>query len=157
MSDWSIVLGTFLYCVGSAVIPVMHAEAYLITVSSLTSPALSWAIVLAATRTDGGESGDVLGRPGGAKALKRADAPASGSRQGALRRAPRSGKRADLSERVLRPATLLRDRRRRRHAAGASHVAHPLRLPGPVPPLQRGRVCAAAGQELALMSLRAYS
>ncbi len=49
MSDWSIVLGTFLYCVGSAVIPVMHAEAYLITMSSLTTPGLSWAIVLAAT------------------------------------------------------------------------------------------------------------
>src|SRR6267143_3040271 len=49
MSDWSIVLGTFLYCVGSAVIPVMHAEAYLITMSSLTTPGLSWAIILAAT------------------------------------------------------------------------------------------------------------
>ena len=49
MNDWSIILGTFLYCIGSAVIPVMHAEAYLITVSALTSPALSWALVLAAT------------------------------------------------------------------------------------------------------------
>jgi membrane protein YqaA with SNARE-associated domain len=49
MSDWSIILGTFLYCIGSAVIPVMHAEAYLIAASSLTPPALSWAMVIAAT------------------------------------------------------------------------------------------------------------
>ena len=47
--DWSIVLATFVYCIGSAVIPVMHAEAYLITVSALTPPALAWALVLAAT------------------------------------------------------------------------------------------------------------
>jgi membrane protein YqaA with SNARE-associated domain len=56
MSEWSIVLATFLYCVGSAVIPLMHAEAYLITVSALTTPALSWAIVLAAT------AGQMLGK-----------------------------------------------------------------------------------------------
>lgn len=49
MSDWSIVLGTFLYCIGSAIIPVMHAEAYLIAASALTPPALSWGLVLAAT------------------------------------------------------------------------------------------------------------
>jgi membrane protein YqaA with SNARE-associated domain len=56
MREWSIVVVTFLYCVGSAVIPVMHAEAYLITVSALTTPALSWAIVLAAT------AGQMLGK-----------------------------------------------------------------------------------------------
>jgi membrane protein DedA with SNARE-associated domain len=56
MSEWSIVVATFLYCVGSAVIPLMHAEAYLITVSALTTPALSWAIVLAAT------AGQMLGK-----------------------------------------------------------------------------------------------
>jgi membrane protein YqaA with SNARE-associated domain len=49
MSHWPIVLGTFVYCVGSAVIPVLHAEAYLIAVSALTSPALSWTLVVSAT------------------------------------------------------------------------------------------------------------
>ena len=49
MGDWSLIAGTFLFCIGSAVIPVMHAEAYLITVSALTPPALSVALVLAAT------------------------------------------------------------------------------------------------------------
>jgi membrane protein YqaA with SNARE-associated domain len=48
-SDWSLIAGTFLFCIGSAVIPLMHAEAYLITVSALTPPALSVALVLAAT------------------------------------------------------------------------------------------------------------
>jgi membrane protein YqaA with SNARE-associated domain len=38
-----------MYCLGSAVFPLLHAEAYLITVSALTSPALSWALVLAGT------------------------------------------------------------------------------------------------------------
>jgi len=47
--DWLIILGTFVYCIGSAVIPVMHAEAYLITASALTPPALAWAMVIAAT------------------------------------------------------------------------------------------------------------
>jgi membrane protein YqaA with SNARE-associated domain len=49
MSDWSSVVATFLFCVGSAVIPAMHAEAYLITVSALTPPALAWALVFSAT------------------------------------------------------------------------------------------------------------
>ncbi len=38
-----------MYCLTSAVIPLLHAEAYLITVSALTPPALSWALVLAGT------------------------------------------------------------------------------------------------------------
>jgi len=49
MDHWSLIAGTFLYCVGSAVIPVMHAEAYLITVSALSPPAVAWALVVAAT------------------------------------------------------------------------------------------------------------
>lgn len=49
MSDWSVVVATFVYCVGSAVIPLMHAEAYLIAASALTPPTLSWALVFAAT------------------------------------------------------------------------------------------------------------
>jgi membrane protein YqaA with SNARE-associated domain len=56
--DWSIILGTFVYCIGSAVIPVMHAEAYLITVSALAPPALAWAMVFAAT------AGQMVGKVG---------------------------------------------------------------------------------------------
>ena len=43
------IMGTFVYCLGSAVFPLLHAEAYLITVSALTPPALSWGLVLAGT------------------------------------------------------------------------------------------------------------
>jgi membrane protein YqaA with SNARE-associated domain len=56
MSDWSVVLGTFLYCVGSAVIPVMHAEAYLVAVSALSPPGVAWGLVVAAT------AGQMLGK-----------------------------------------------------------------------------------------------
>jgi membrane protein YqaA with SNARE-associated domain len=49
MDHWSLIAGTFLYCIGSAVIPVMHAEAYLIAVSALSPPAVAWALVIAAT------------------------------------------------------------------------------------------------------------
>jgi membrane protein YqaA with SNARE-associated domain len=43
------ILGTFVYCVASAVIPVFHAEAYLITMSALLPPAFGVPLVLAAT------------------------------------------------------------------------------------------------------------
>jgi membrane protein YqaA with SNARE-associated domain len=49
MSHWELIGATFLYCVGSAIIPVMHAEAYLITVSALSPPAVAWALVVAGT------------------------------------------------------------------------------------------------------------
>jgi membrane protein YqaA with SNARE-associated domain len=49
MSHWELIGATFVYCVGSAIIPVMHAEAYLITVSALSPPAVAWALVVAAT------------------------------------------------------------------------------------------------------------
>ena len=49
MSHWELIGATFLYCIGSAVIPVMHAEAYLIAVSALSPPGVSWALVIAAT------------------------------------------------------------------------------------------------------------
>jgi membrane protein YqaA with SNARE-associated domain len=56
MDHWSLIGGTFLYCVGSAVIPVMHAEAYLIAVSALSPPGVGWALVIAAT------AGQMLGK-----------------------------------------------------------------------------------------------
>lgn len=43
------ILGTFAYCVASAVIPVFHAEAYLITMSALLPPVLGVPLVLAGT------------------------------------------------------------------------------------------------------------
>lgn len=56
MDHWSLIGGTFLYCVGSAVIPVMHAEAYLIAVSALSPPSVAWGLVMAAT------AGQMLGK-----------------------------------------------------------------------------------------------
>jgi membrane protein YqaA with SNARE-associated domain len=44
-----VVLGTFAFCVGSAMIPVLHAEAYLVTASLLAPPELRWWLVIAAT------------------------------------------------------------------------------------------------------------
>ncbi|HET7039801.1 MAG TPA: VTT domain-containing protein [Gemmatimonadales bacterium] len=44
-----VVLGTFAFCVGSAVIPVLHAEAYLVAASLLAPPELRWFLVVAAT------------------------------------------------------------------------------------------------------------
>ena len=43
------ILGTFAYCIASGVIPVFHAEAYLITMSALLPPAFGPPLVLAAT------------------------------------------------------------------------------------------------------------
>ena len=53
-----LLLGTFAFCVGSAVIPVLHAETYLITASLLAPPELRWLLVIAAT------SGQMLGKVG---------------------------------------------------------------------------------------------
>lgn len=58
MDHFLVVLGTFAYCIGSAVIPVMHAEAYLIAASLLTPPELAWPLVIAAT------AGQMLGKVG---------------------------------------------------------------------------------------------
>lgn len=41
------ILGTFVYCIASAVIPVFHAEAYLITMSALLPPVFGLPLVLA--------------------------------------------------------------------------------------------------------------
>jgi len=49
MSHWELIGATFVYCIGSAMIPVLHAEAYLIAVSALSPPAVAWALVIAAT------------------------------------------------------------------------------------------------------------
>ena len=43
------ILGTFAYCIASAVIPVFHAEAYLITMSALLPPVFGIPLVLAGT------------------------------------------------------------------------------------------------------------
>jgi membrane protein YqaA with SNARE-associated domain len=53
-----VILGTFAYCVGSAVIPVLHAEAYLVAASLLAPPELRWPLVFAAT------AGQMLGKVG---------------------------------------------------------------------------------------------
>lgn len=51
-------LGTFAFCVGSAVIPLLHAETYLVTASLVAPPELRWPLVIAAT------SGQMLGKVG---------------------------------------------------------------------------------------------
>lgn len=53
-----VVLGTFAFCVGSALIPVLHAEAYLVTASLIAPPELRWPLVIAAT------GGQMLGKIG---------------------------------------------------------------------------------------------
>ena len=58
MTPALVVLATFAYCVGSAVIPLLHAEAYLVTASLLAPEELRWALVIAAT------SGQMLGKVG---------------------------------------------------------------------------------------------
>jgi len=58
MDHLLVLFGTFAFCVGSAVIPVMHAETYLVTASLLAPPELHWPLVIAAT------SGQMLGKVG---------------------------------------------------------------------------------------------
>ena len=53
-----VVLGTFVYCVGSAMIPVLNAEVYLVTASLVAPPELRWLLVIAAT------SGQMVGKVG---------------------------------------------------------------------------------------------
>ena len=49
MEHLLVVLGTFAFCLGSAMIPVLHAEAYLVGASLLAPPELRWPLVIAAT------------------------------------------------------------------------------------------------------------
>lgn len=58
MEHLLVVLGTFAFCVGSAMIPVLHAETYLVTVSLIAPPELRWPLIIAAT------SGQMLGKVG---------------------------------------------------------------------------------------------
>jgi membrane protein YqaA with SNARE-associated domain len=53
-----VILGTFGYCVASAVIPVFHAEAYLVAASLLLPPELRWPLVIASA------TGQMLGKTG---------------------------------------------------------------------------------------------
>jgi len=53
-----VVLGTFAFCACSAMIPLLHAEAYLVATSLLAPPELRWPLVIAAT------SGQMLGKVG---------------------------------------------------------------------------------------------
>jgi membrane protein YqaA with SNARE-associated domain len=58
MDHLLIVLGTFVYCIGSAIIPVLHAEAYLVSASLLLPTGLDWPLVIAAT------AGQMIGKVG---------------------------------------------------------------------------------------------
>lgn len=58
MHHFLVVLGTFAFCLGSAMIPVLHAETYLVTASLVAPPELRWSLVIAAT------SGQMLGKIG---------------------------------------------------------------------------------------------
>lgn len=58
MTQPLVLFGTFIYCVGSAVIPVLHAEAYLVAASLLAPPELRWPLIIAAT------CGQMLGKVG---------------------------------------------------------------------------------------------
>ena len=53
-----VLLATFAFCVGSAIIPVLHAETYLVAASLVAPPELRWPLVIAAT------SGQMLGKVG---------------------------------------------------------------------------------------------
>ena len=58
MSPVLLVLGTFAYCVASAMIPLFHAEAYLLAVSAVAPSGMAVPLVLAAT------AGQMLGKAG---------------------------------------------------------------------------------------------
>jgi membrane protein YqaA with SNARE-associated domain len=58
MEQLLVVAGTFFFCVGSALIPVLHAEAYLVAATLLTPPELHWPLVVAAA------SGQMVGKVG---------------------------------------------------------------------------------------------
>ena len=58
MDHLLVLLGTFAFCVGSAMIPLLHAETYLVTASLLAPAELRWSLVIAAT------SGQMLGKVG---------------------------------------------------------------------------------------------
>jgi len=58
MYDLLAVLGTFAYCVGSAMIPVLNAEAYLVAASLVAPPGLYWPLLIAAT------CGQMIGKVG---------------------------------------------------------------------------------------------
>lgn len=58
MDHFLVVLGTFAFCVGSAMIPLLHAETYLVTASLVAPAELRWPLVIAAT------SGQMLGKIG---------------------------------------------------------------------------------------------
>ena len=49
MDHLLVLLGTFAFCLGSAMIPVLHAETYLVTASLLAPPEFRWSLVIAAT------------------------------------------------------------------------------------------------------------
>ena len=58
MDDLVVLFGTFVFCVGSAMIPLLHAETYLVTASLVAPPELRWPLVIAAT------TGQMLGKVG---------------------------------------------------------------------------------------------
>ncbi len=58
MDHLLVLVGTFGFCVGSAMIPVLHAETYLVTASLVAPPELRWPLVIAAT------IGQILGKVG---------------------------------------------------------------------------------------------
>lgn len=58
MNHFLVVLGTFAFCVGSAMIPLLNAEVYLVTASLVAPPELRWPLVIAAA------SGQMLGKVG---------------------------------------------------------------------------------------------
>jgi membrane protein YqaA with SNARE-associated domain len=58
MEHFLVILGTFGYCVASAVIPIFHAEAYLVAASLLVPPELLWPLVIASA------TGQMVGKTG---------------------------------------------------------------------------------------------
>lgn len=58
MDQLLVVAGTFFFCVGSALIPVLHAEAYLVAATLIVPPELHWPLVVAAA------SGQMVGKVG---------------------------------------------------------------------------------------------
>lgn len=78
------ILGTFVYCIASAVIPVFHAEAYLITMSALLPPVFGLPLILAGTTGQmigKATMGERMHRPDG-RGLPRNESPALKSLRG---------------------------------------------------------------------------
>ncbi len=136
MDHLLVLLATFAFCVGSAIIPVLHAETYLVTASLIAPQELRWPLVIAAT------SGQMLGKVGMYYA-GRGVTLIPGER---------------MQRRIRLATARYRQKHRGRHAHIPTHAVHHPRLRGSLDPVRGGRLppslangsngCLSVGEQL---------